>query len=272
MRSFKLILSLFLLILSNQSYGANTITIVVLKGKATIENKTIKSIVPRTKKSEVPSSASVVLNPNSSVIIYNSKSKLDLSNTTEISYTYSQLNSMLNKVKPGSLTTDFINYLDKMYANIENNNNSFGATIGAVSRGNTIENLSYYPNDETIILNDSFNLVIGDSNTVVLTDVTITDDSTQSIISSKTHKNTVIVEDFKPGHYTWEYKVKSDNGTRMFRNTFIIPDKETKTNKLKLIEDFIISNNKCIESLGKDAKAILLQDFLELNKLHLNQV
>lgn len=268
MKSFKLILSLFLLIFSNQSYSANTITIVVLKGKATIENKTIKSIVPRTKKSEVPSSASVVLNPNSSVIIYNSKSKLDLSNTTEISYTYSQLNSMLNKVKPGSLTTDFINYLDKMYANIENNNNSFGATIGAVSRGSKNENITTSPADESIILSDTVELIIGDSNTVLLSDITIKEDSTLTSTTFKAVNNSVVIFGLKPGHYTWEYKVNSSEGPIMIPNTFIIPNNKLKNEKLKLIQDLL---NNCCNNISKENKEILEKDFLEMNNLYIHK-
>jgi hypothetical protein len=268
MKISNLILILFAILCVNKANA--TITVVVLKGKASIEDQQVKTAVLRTQKAIIPNAAKLVINSNSSIIVYNNKAKLELVNQNEVTYTYSQLNTMLGKVKPGSLTAGFINYLDKMYSNIENSNDSYGGTVGAVSRGTKAENLSYYPPDETIILSDTFELTIGDSNTILLSNITITDDSTQSIDTVNAVRNSVKIKNLKPGHYTWQYKINSDKGPRKFKNTFIVPDEKLKTEKIKIVNDFINNLNKFKDTLSKETKAILLKDFLALNKLHIN--
>ena len=259
-----------LLICSNLIFAKKNITIVVLKGKATIEAQQTKNYVLRTQKAEIPLNAMVKLVPNSSIIIYDTKSKLDLVNSLDISYTYNQLNVMLSKVKPGSLSSSFIDYLDKMYISIEKNNNSFGATIGAVSRGTESENLSFYPPDEIVILNDSFELIIGDSNTILKSNITITNDSSQSMISIDAIKNKANIKNLKPGHYTWKYQLKSLEGLLLMENTFVVPDTKLKVDKLKMVNDFIFKLNECKDCLNQLTKEILLEDFLAVNNLYYN--
>ena len=46
-----------------------------------------------------------------------------------------EANYKLKNVKPVSQLTNFINYLNKLYVEVENNNNSYGSSVGGASRG-----------------------------------------------------------------------------------------------------------------------------------------
>ena len=65
------------------------------------------------------------------------------------------------------------------------------------------------------------------------------------------------------------YIFENNIETRSFKNTFVVPTKNEKDKILKEITDFKASINNCKDCMTEEAKAILLSDFLEQNKLYL---
>lgn len=247
-----------------------TLTLAVLKGSALVEkSKTDITNVRRSEKIILPTNANVKFSANSSILIYNKKSKLELVNATEKNYTHAQILAAFKKVKPVSLTVSFLNYLDKMYVNAENSENSFGASSAAASRGFKEDEPFYFPEDETIILEDSFELITGNNDVEIVSNILVVNDTTKEVVYNDTiNKNKLVLNNLKSGHYTWTYKIKFKGSIVTLGNTFIIPTAELKAIKIKEIFEFKNSLNNCKNCLSDEAKRVLLDDFLSVNKLY----
>lgn len=269
-----LIITLTLLISFNV-ISQEKISIVVLKGYAILQKSTSESIkINRGQKMTFPENSLVVMNKNSSSILYNSTAKIELGTATEKKFSYVEINKLLKKNKPTTLTKNFIAYLDKMYTDLEAQNNSYGVSIGGVSRGGVEdENSTYSPIDETIILSDSLVLSFGSKETKLTTNVVVTNISTnENVYNDKPINNWIKLNNLKPGDYTWNYKIESDEKSITFSNTFIIPSSIEKEVKLKEIANFKTNLNDCATSetcLSDETKELLLNDFLEQNKYYL---
>ena len=271
-----LIITLTLLI-SYNVISQEKISIVVLKGYAILQKSTTESIkINRGQKMTFPENSLVVMNKNSSAILYNSTAKIELGTATEKRFSYIEINKLLKKNKSTTLSKNFIAYLDKMYTDLEAQNNSYGVSIGAVSRGGVEdENSAYSPIDETIILSDSLVLSFGSKETKLTTNVVVTNISTNEVVyNDKPTNNWIKLNNLKPGNYTWNYKIESDEKSITFSYTFIIPSSKEKETKLKEIANFKTNLNNCASSetcLTDDAKEVLMSDFLEKNKYYLKK-
>ncbi len=276
MNKIKFTLVAFLILLSSTVIGQEKISIVVLKGMAILQKNTNENIkIGRSKKIMIPDYSSIILSPNSSAIVFNSKVKLEVGSSIEQKLSYTQINVSLKKIKPSSLTTNFINYLDKMYADVEEKNSSYGSAIGAASRGIEDDNPTYSPDDETIILSDTLVLLFGSEVTKLTSNIVVTNTTTNEVVYDvEPEINEVKLNGLKPGNYSWEYKINSNGKNISFKNTFIIPTSTEKISKLKVIEDFNANLNDCSKSqtcLSDGAKELLLNDFLEKNKYYINK-
>lgn len=269
-----LIITLTLLI-SYNVVSQEKISIVVLKGYAILQKSTTESIkINRGKKMTFPENSLVVMNKNSSAILYNSTAKIELGTATEKKFSYIEINKLLKKNKPTTLTKNFIAYLDKMYTDLESQNNSYGVSIGGASRGGVEdENSVYSPIDETIILSDSLVLSFGSKETKLTTNIVVTNTTNNEVVyNDKPIINSVKLSSLKSGKYTWNYKIESDEKSITFSNTFIIPSSIEKEVKLKEIANFKTNLNDCSTSeicLSDETKELLLNDFLEQNKYYL---
>jgi hypothetical protein len=275
MNKIKFTLLACLILLSSTVIGQEKFSIVVLKGMAILQKNTNENIkIGRSKKIMIPEHSSIILSPNSSAIVFNSKVKLEVGSSTEQKLSYSQINVSLKKISPSSLTSNFINYLDKMYADVEEKNSSYGAAIGGPSRGIEDENLSYFPADETIILSDSLKLSFGSEATKLTSNIVITNTTTNEVVyNEKPEINEVKLNWLKPGNYSWKYKIYSNGENISFKNTFIIPTNLEKRAILKDIQDFKANINDCSKAqtcLSDSTRELLLYDFLEKNKFYLN--
>ena len=65
-------------------------------------------------------------------LIY-SKYKIEIGGPKEQNLTYAQITTLLKNTKQESLISSFVNYLEKMYQDIEEKNNSVGETVGGAS-------------------------------------------------------------------------------------------------------------------------------------------
>jgi hypothetical protein len=158
-----------------------------------------------------------------------------------------------------------------MYQDIEETNNSIGATVGGASRGIGDDNLNYTPSDEAIILIDTFMLSFGNENTKLVSNIVVTNETTNEVIyNDKPPSNTIQLFGFKSGHYNWTYDIENNAKTISFKNTFVIPTKTEKETILKEIASFKGSINNCKDCLTEVTKAILLNDFLQTNNFYLN--
>lgn len=276
MNKIKFIFVACLLLLSSAVISQEKISIVVLKGVVILQKSTKENIkIDRSKKITIPVNSNIILSPDCSAIVFTSKVKFEVGSNYDQKLNYSQITSSLKKIKPSSLTSNFINYLDKMYADVEEKNNSFGATLGAPSRGVKDENLVYLPEDETVILSDTLELSIGTKNTKLTSNIVVTNTTTNEIAyNEKPELNKVKLKDLKSGSYSWEYKIDSKGKNITFRNTFIIPTIAERLLKLKEIEDFKANLNDCNKSqtcLSDSTKELLLNDFLEKNKYYIKK-
>jgi hypothetical protein len=271
-----LIITLTLLI-SYNVISQEKISIVVLKGYAILQKSTTESIkINRGKKLTFPENSLIVMNKNSSAILYNSTAKIEIGTATEKKFSYIEINKLLKKNKSTTLTKNFIAYLDKMYTDLEAQNNSYGVSIGAVSRGGVEdENSVYSPIDETIILSDSLVLSFGSKETKLTSNIVVTNTTNNEVVyNDKPINNWIKLNNLKTGNYTWNYKIESDEKSITFSNTFIIPSSIEKEVKLKEIANFKTNLNDCSTSetcLSDETKELLLNDFLEQNKYYLKK-
>jgi hypothetical protein len=246
------------------------ITIVLLKGNAVIENSGSRVFLQKSERITIVKNATVKLTPNSAAIAYTKKVKLEFGGAKELKTTFLELNSSLNKLKPESLTSSFIAYLDRIYIDIEEKNNSFGGSIGAASRGYQDNSLNYFPNDESIILSDSLLLRFGDEATILGSNIVITNESNDEVVYNDIPlANELKLVGLKPGNYYWTYGIELNGKKIQFKNTFLVPADADKQIKLKEISDFKASITNCKDCFNEETKTILLNDFLESNRFYL---
>ena len=266
MKKNKILVVVSLLIISITGYAQDKTTIVVLKGSATIQKNTSEKVkLEKPHRMTLTNTATVALLANSSAIVYTSKSKIEIGGAKEQTLTYAQITTLLKNTKQESLTSSFVNYLEKMYQDIEKKNNSVGETVLGVSRG--IGDDDYSPlYDEKIMLNDTVNLFWGKE----LTNLVIVDSlNNDTVFNSKPLVSSILVLTGKAGVYKCTYKMNQGGRNLAITYRFMYPAKLEQEKMLKQVSDFKASINNCKECMTEEAKAILISDFLEANKLYL---
>jgi hypothetical protein len=252
MKKIKQKLVLLFVFVSISINAQENISIVVLRGMAFTQNSKTESIkINRAKKMTIPTNSVVIFSKGTSAIIFNSNSKIEVESSNEKKLSYNEINTLLKKNKPSTLTKNFIAYLDKMYVDFEENNNSYGSSVGGVSRGIEDDALAYLPVDDTIILSDSLVLSFGSYETKLTSNIVVTNTTTNEVVyNEKPEINKVILNGLKPGNYTWSYKFEYNGRkyTTQPPNIFIIQNDVQKSNILKDIEDFKANLNDCSKS------------------------
>ena len=266
MYKIKILVVVSLLIISITGYAQDKTTIVVLKGSATIQKNTSEKVkLEKPHRMTLTNTATVALLANSSAIVYTSKSKIEIGGAKEQTLTYAQITTLLKNTKQESLTSSFVNYLEKMYQDIEEKKNSVGGTFGGASRG--VGDDDYFPlYDEKIMLNDTVHLFWGKE----LTNLVIVDSlNNDTVFNSKPLVSSILVLTGKAGVYKCTYKMNQGGSNLAISYRFMFPTKLEQEKMLKQVSDFKASINNCKECMTEEAKAILLSDFLETNKLYL---
>ena len=263
MYKIKILVVVSLLIISITGYAQDKTTIVVLKGSATIQkNASEKVKLEKPHRMTLTNTATITLLANSSAIVYTSKSKIEIGGAKEQTLTYAQITTLLKNTKQESLTSSFVNYLEKMYQDIEN---SVGGTSGAASRG--VGDDDYFPlYDEKIMLNDTVHLFWGKE----LTNLVIVDSlNNDTVFNSKPLVSSILVLTGKAGVYKCTYKMNQGGRNLAISYRFMFPTKLEQEKMLKQVSYFKASINNCKDCMTEEEKAILLSDFLEQNKLYL---
>jgi hypothetical protein len=267
---FKVILC-FIILASKVSAQNDKIQIVLLRGAAIIENSGSRIELEKSNRITLQKNAKVKLLPNSNIIAYNSKVKIEFGGTKEQELSFIKINTALKKIKQQSITVNFIAYLDKMYLDIEDKNHSYGASIGAASRGIGDIVFNYLPKDESIILSDSVILLFDSEVSKLSSNIMVTIENTNEIVyDDRPLVNQVKLNKLKPGKYNWTYTIESFGKKVSFKNTFSVPEIEVKKIKLKEIFDFNTQLNNCRGCFSVEAKKILMSDFLESKSFYVN--
>jgi hypothetical protein len=242
------LLSIFFLNLMSHSQN-NKFTIVVLKGSGFIEYSKLKVVLNKSYKYNINELGFITLLPNSSAIVFNEKLNLELNGIEIQRFSTKEIYSKLKNVKSNSQTVNFINYLNKIYEEIENNKNSFGATLGGASRSILNEEYKFYPPDETILLSNKFVLKFGNKETKLKSNIIVFNESNYDTVFNEFPKtNNVLLNDLKPGNYSWSYEIQSNGQNLNFKNTFIVPNKSEKN---KIINE-VLNFKKKLDYLEKN--------------------
>lgn len=263
----------FILLFSAFSVKSQTdiIKVVLLKGKAHFDNKGLIIELKKSHSSELDKNSILTLMSNATVLVYNKNANIEVGYKKEQKITYNQLINSLNKINRGSLSKKFIVYLDKLYNDIEEKNNSLGVSVGAASRGVQDEVPTYAPKDETIILSDSLLLMFGSETTELTSNLIISNQTTkEQVYNGRPVGNSLLVLGLKPGSYNWEYTIETKNKKAYeFKNSFLVPNLDEKKHILKEISEFQYFLNLCKACLSEEGRKILLSDFMRNNNLYL---
>jgi hypothetical protein len=246
------------------------ISVVLLKGKSFVLNTNNRNELIKSNLIILNKNDTIELLANSNLIAYDNKVQIEIGGLNDQKLTYSQVNNLLKKVKPKKLSSNFINYLGKIYQDEKKKEYSYGATTGAASRG--IENKipSFSPEDNSIILNDTIVLIFCDPNSSLVSKLTVTNQNTnEEIYNDMPNTKNISIFDMKPGNYNWVYKIQT-NEKKMyeFQNIFIVPDTKEKNKRLNEISNFKKYLNECKKCFSEDAREILIDDFYKKNKFY----
>lgn len=265
---FLTVVSLFFIFLN--LYGqSERFTIIILRGSGFIEYANTRVSLKKSFKNNIQELGNITLDPNSSAIVYNEKANLELGGNNLQKISTKEINSKLKSVKSNSQTHNFIKYLNKIYEEIENNKNSYGASLGGASRGILNEGYKFYPPDETITLLDTIILKFGNEETKLKSNIIVFNESNNDTVYNKLSKsNNVSLNHLKPGNYSWSYEIQSNGQSMAFKNTFIVPKESEKNKKINEVLDF---KNKLeflekYSNLSKNSSEQLFNDFLMKNK------
>lgn len=265
------VFSLFFIFLNLYGQGEK-FKIIILRGSGFIENANTKVILKRSFKYNIQELGNITLYPNSSAIVYNEKVNLELSGNNLQKISTKEINSKLKSLKSNSQTDNFIKYLNKIYDETENNNNSYGASLGGASRG--IENKipSFFPVDNSIILNDTVVLIFCDTNSSLVSKLIVTNQNTnEEVYNNMPNSKNISLFSLKPGNYSWTYKLQSsDMKLYEFENIFIIPDSAEKFKDVKTITEFNDNLNTCKDCFSEEVREILFKDYLKKYKFYTN--
>lgn len=265
---FLTVFSFFFIFLNLYGQGEK-FKIIILRGSGFIENDNTKIILKRSFKYNIQELGSITLYPNSSAIVYNEKVNLELGGNNLQKISTKEINSKLKSLKSNSQTDNFIKYLNKIYEEIENNKNSYGASLGGASRGILNEGYKFYPPDETIILLDTIVLNFGNVETKLKSKIIVFNESNnETVYNELPRANNISLNHLMSGNYSWSYEIQLNGQSLAFKNTFIVP-KESEKNKL--INEVIDFKNKLeflekYSNLSKNSSEQLFNDYLMKNK------
>lgn len=252
-----------------QTKTQDVVFIVLLKGKATVKYSGSDQLVNLLEATRLilPLNASVIIPANSTAIVYNEKSKKEIGSLVEEKYKTISLIESLKKGKPGSMTTNFYRYMNSMYAQMKEKEESKGTVVGAVSRGFYDSLLEFSPADSALILSDTLELRWGSGSTRLMGNlVIISETKNETIYNNAPVGNHLLIRSLSPGFYSWNYDLVEKGKSKVYKyhNEFIIPSVDHKRIFISQVENFV----KDINDLSPDVINKLRSDFITLNKFY----
>jgi hypothetical protein len=270
MEKVRKIILLPLLILALNTQAQDSVFIVLIKGNACVKfngSDKQRNLLENNRLLLSPYN-SLVISANSSAIVYNEKSKIQIGSPSEEKYQTISIIESLKKEEAGSITRNFYKYMNRMYSQMKINEGSEGTVVGAVNRGQfDWMNLLFSPVDSALILSDTLELVWGNgANRLVGNLVIINETSKDLIYNSIPEGSRLLLRYLSPGRYSWRYGLVEKGKSKVinYHNEFFIPSVEQKQIFLSDYEDFI----KEISDLGPEVKTQLISHYLSQNRYY----
>jgi len=158
-----------------------------------------------------------------------------------------------------SFTTDFLDMLlDQDFTPPDEH--------GISTRGsNEREKWYYSPLDSLIVVSDSIEFVIGNSETKVVSPLKIWRDGTSDTTVLNANKRTLtLAVPYEPGYYFWSYRVRSGYQESTFENIFIVPLQASK----EMYKRNILAYQDQIKDFSEEMYDFLLSAYLHKNQLY----
>lgn len=262
----KFSLTLVLLLVVNTLFSQEKIMLVVLKGNVLVSQNNKVINVEKSYKIKLNNTSKVTFSTNSIALVFTKNSKIEFSKKS-ITINIQDIRKALDKGIKQTLTTNFINYLDQMYADIENESHSSGASKGAVYRSSLNEMNLFTPSNGSIILSDTIKIQFNNNQTKFITNLIVTNSETGEVVFNEKPQNLEIVIDNIPsGDYNWKTQILSNSKIVELNNSFKVPTLIEKNKITKEINDFKELLNDCSTKqfcISDQSKTIFLNDFLK---------
>lgn len=245
--SIVLLLSLcFVTSLYSQSYS-----LIVKQGAVLVEGELIEPgrlVV-------IDTAADIYVTDLSLVLVKHNNTITEL--TSGRHYTYAELG---NEFEEGqSFIADFLDMLlDQDFTPPDEH--------GISTRGSSERDKGYYsPLDSLIVVSDSIEFVIGNSETKVVSPLKIWRDGTSDTTILNANKGTLtLAVPYEPGYYFWSYRVRSGNQESTFENVFIVPAQASK----EMSKSNILAYQDQIKDFSEEMYDFLLSAYLHKNQLY----
>jgi hypothetical protein len=268
-KKVRIVILVSLLVLVLKAQAQDVVYIVLLKGNASVKYSGSDQLVSLLEACRLPLTlnTSIVLPANSSAIIYNETSKIEIGSSVEEKYKTISLIESLKKGEHSSMTTNFYRYMNSMYAQMKEKEESKGTVVGAVSRGFIDTPLGFSPADSALILSDTLELRWGSSSTTLMGNlVIISETKNETIYNNAPAGNRLLIRSLTPGFYSWNYDLVEKGKSKVYKyhNEFIIPSIDQKRISIGDVENFV----KYISDLSPDVINKLRSDFLARNKYY----
>ena len=193
------------------------------------------------------------------VVIINFEGKIIEINSGSFSY-----NELLvrAKKKSSSFTSEFINVVfneDFQKQNLQ--------VAGVATRGSSSRPPNHYsPLDDFKLIDNSLNLEIGNSTTVLLGEVFVYNKSKNDTILKDASKR-IKLQNLREGSYVWGYTISYNQGTSKVKeeylNSFIVPEKSIIEKEKVALADFKDS----IKEFSVKTQHVLLKEYYHQHKI-----
>jgi hypothetical protein len=268
-KKVKIILPLSLFLLVFQIQAQDVVFIVLLKGNASVKYGGSDQLVNLFEacRLPLPLNTSIILPANSAAIVYNEISKIEIGSSVEEKYKTISLMESLKKSDHGSMTANFYRYMNSMYAQMKEKEESSGTVVGAVSRGSINSPLAFSPADSALILSDTLELRWGSGNTRLMGKLVIfSETKNEAIYNNAPLGNHLLVRSLTPGFYSWNYELAEKGKSKVYKyhNEFIIPTPDQKRICIDEVENFM----KEISDLSPEVQKKLREDFLSQKRYY----
>jgi hypothetical protein len=262
-------LFILLLIFFPQAQAQDVVFIVLIKGNASVKYSGSDQLVNLLEATRLllPINTSVIIPAKSSAIVYNEKSKIELGSLVEEKYKTIYLIKSLKKEKTGSMTTNFYRYMNRMYAQMKEKEESKGTVVGAVSRGFNDSPPGFSPADSVIILSDTLELNWGSGSTRLRGNLVVINETTDdTVFNNVLEESHLLLRSLSSGQYSWNYDLVENGKSLVYKyhNIFIIPSTDQKRKLMSEYKNFM----KEIIDLSPKVIHKLRNDFINRNQYY----
>lgn len=250
---FKLVI-IFLLALNNGAF-AQQLSLKIIQGSIVINKEVFDTpmiVVP------IWPNAEVKINEQSIVLVRKDNSCVEI---TAGKYNYKNIENRIKK-ESSSFSSAFVNVIFNEKFQELNQQKS-----GVTTRGTAAKAANYYsPLDDFKLIDNSLNLEIGNSTTVLLGEVFVCNKSKNDTILKDASKR-IKLQNLPKGSYVWGYTISYNQGTSKVKeeylNTFIVPEKSIIEKEKVALADF----KESIKEFSVETQDELLKEYYQQHKI-----